>query len=121
MAQDAEIVVDIRDLQLHPESTCLVGRSADGKTSYVLKMTPDEFCDWIERMGAPIAEGRCPRCDFEEALSLVCYAGEYIRSHFPADAPGQLTDAEVAVVELAQGWAADDAIIRCLNGTHREH
>jgi hypothetical protein len=118
---DAEIVIDIRDMQLHPEDQCLVGRSADGKTSYRLKMTPDEFCDWIERIGTPIAEGRCPRCDFEEAISLACYAGEYIRSHFKPDAPGQLSELEVAIVEAAQTWAADDAIARCLNGTHREH
>jgi hypothetical protein len=65
--------------------------------------------------------GRCPRCDFEQALSLLCYAGEYIRGHFPPDAAGQLSESEIALLESAHAWAADDAINRCLNGADREH
>lgn len=120
-SHDSEIVVDITDIHLYPDGSIITGCSADGKTSYRLKLCRDALADLIEQV-SPLAEGRCPRCDFEEALSVLAYAGEYIRGHFKADAPGQLTPSEVTILELAQGWAADDAITRCLDGdAEREH
>ena len=65
-------------------------------------------------MADEIVLGRCPRCDFEQAMSLLCYVGEYIRGHLAADAPGQLSPSEIQILELAHAWAADDAITRCL-------
>lgn len=120
-SHDAELVVDIKNVHVQPDRSALVGCSIDEKTRYVFKLSRDEFCEMLERL-APLAEGRCPRCDFEEALSVVCYAGEYIRGHFASDAQGQLSPSEVKLLELAQAWAADDAITRCLNGdAEREH
>jgi hypothetical protein len=120
-SHDSRIVVDIKNVHLHAEANALVGCSMDEQTSYVLKLSRDEFAELLDSV-APLAEGRCPRCDFEEALSVLCYAGEFIRTHFGPAAPGQLSESEVALLESAQAWAADDAIVRCLDGdAQREH
>jgi hypothetical protein len=119
-AHNTQMTVDIKDVHLHREDGALVGRSVDETTTYVLRLSREELCDVIDNVQlAPdgsvgVPEGRCPRCDFEEAVSVIAYAGEFIREHFDADAPGQLTSAEAAIVDLARAWAADDAINRCL-------
>ena len=127
-SQGSQTVVDIKNVHLHAERNTLVGCSMDEKTSYVLKLSRDEFAELLERV-SPLADGRCPRCDFVEALSVLCYAGEYIRTRWGADQAGQLSESEVKILELAQAWAADDAIMRCewlfgedcLGDAEREH
>jgi hypothetical protein len=113
-AHDAEMVVDVKDVHLHPEDSTLVGRSVDEKTTYVMRLSGEELRSLVEREGDVYGHA-CPRCDFEDAMSVMVYAGEWIREHFDADTAGQLTVAEVAIVDLARAWAADDAISRCLD------
>ena len=122
---NGETIVEIKDIHLHPEEQygALVGRSLDETTTYVLRLNRDEFSDLIETvriapddslvMPQEICQDRCPRCDFVEAMSMVAYAGGFIREHFEADAPGQLNAEELAVLKLCEAWSANDAIERC--------
>lgn len=60
-------------------------------------------------------EGRqqCPRCDFDDAVATLVYAGEFIATHMGADHPAQLSASEVALVDAGRAWLAEDAIARC--------
>jgi hypothetical protein len=57
---------------------------------------------------------RCPRCDFQNGITDVVYAGEWIAEHY-GDREEQLNDNERKIVALCREWLTDDTIERCLD------
>ena len=55
----------------------------------------------------------CPRCEFEDAISRLVYAGEFMTEHYKGR-DDQLTDSEQKILAACRGWLTDDTIARCL-------
>ena len=98
--------------EFDPEAGVVRGHGADG-TGYVLQLVADD----VDKLLSALTNttDRCPRCDFENAMADLVYAGEFIRQHYKPDTPGQLSDSEVAIVDAGRSWLTDDAIRRCLD------
>ena len=111
----AAVEITITDVHFHPDEGELHGRSADGQTLYVLKLANEHEVDAMRENGCTVDEACCPRCDFEDAINVLVYAGEFIRDKFDPDALGQLTAAEVELVDAGRAWLAEYAIARCLD------
>ena len=105
-------IVTINEVHFHPEEGMFHGAGDDG-TVYILKVADAELESLRARDGQ-LTERRCPRCDFEDAICSLVYAGEYIHEHYEPDQLGQLNDVERAIVDAGRSWMADDAITRCL-------
>ena len=107
----SRLIVSIVDVHFDPEHQMLYGRAEDSEDTYfVLKMPEGQ----IKAMTEAVKQTRCPRCDFEQALCTLVYAGDFISEHYEPEEQGQLSDEERAIVDAGRAWAANDAVDRCL-------
>ena len=109
------VEVNISDVVFDDDEGFFRGRGADG-TVYVLRPSPEDL--QAARDAIDDAEdgdhSQCARCDFEQAIQVLTYAGEFLRENYK-DRPGGLNAEESALVDAARAWLADDAINRCLS------
>lgn len=107
----SRLIVSIVDVHFNPDTRTLLGRAEDSEDTYfVLKMPEGQ----IKAMTEAVKQTRCPRCDFEQALCTLVYAGDFISEHYEPEEQGQLSDEERAIVDAGRAWAANDAVDRCL-------
>jgi hypothetical protein len=109
----AERELTVAVTEFDPDERLVRGRGEDG-TGYVMHLQAAD----AEKLLADLTNrGRCPRCDFENAVADVVYAGNFICDHYSPDQPGRLSETELRIVEGCRSWLADDAIERCLEDT----
>jgi hypothetical protein len=112
----AERELTVAITEFDPERRLIRGHGEDG-TGYVMHL---QAADAEKLLASLTDRGRCPRCDFENSVADVVYAGNFICDHYPADQPWRLSETEMLIVDACRSWLADDAIERCLEDTDEQ-